>query len=445
MRDELLDRIQRGLAGKAEHIMLLDFLDAHPDLLDARSEAVLDDLARTLQAGDFGPLRALARLYARRGDFAEATRLYRWLATKVAALGAWYSDEEARIDARELFEEVLDVLGQDGVDPGLLADVAADIVFFASAGSDPWSRSQQDTFALEVWTKVLPPAEALERLSRLTDSISTTHFDTAPARQLAKSALELYLKAGQLDRALVCLEVALCTFDESLFDDVEYLWPSPSYPGNLSGQDLAKLFPSQAPDFPAPEDWYRAAAAALFEWHSAGRISGAVATRGIALATWRLDQLGATGGASLEALIETCLAQPSDATARRWSSSSQADGPDESQPDSIQSFAMLNLIDAARLTGRAGLGNRLEEHLERTGRLPIARVPALVNRLLVQTGPGRALAVGERYLATYHTGELIETLREAALALGATERAAELEALAAQEQAAREKLAELGL
>jgi len=444
LRDELIGRIESGLAGKAEHIMLLDFLDTHPELVDARCEAVLDDLARTLQAGDFGPLRALARLYARRGDHTEAARLYRWLATKVAAIGAWYGDEESRVDADGLFKEAQEVLGAEGVDPTLLIDVAGDIVFFATAGSDTWARSQQDRFALNVWTQVLPPAEALARLAELTDSISTTHFESGPARDLAKAALPLYLKAGQIDRALVCLEVSLCTFDPSLFADVEYPWPAPTYPGNLSSLDYAAWFPEATADFPEPERWYAAAAAALVEWHQAGRIKGTTAARGIALASLRLGSESAQSDA-LTSTIGLALAQPRDAQPHVWNYGSRF-GPQSGTttpegPEALTANNMLDLLDAARMTGQARLADSLELHLDVSGQLPIGRVPGLIERVLIGGSPARALAIGERYLATYHATELVGTMREAAQQLGATKRAGELKQLQQDEQAAREELA----
>lgn len=443
VRDELLTRLESGLAGKTEHIMLLDFLDAHPELVDARAEAILDELSRTLQAGDFGPLRALARLYARRGDLAEAARLYRWLATKVAAIGAWYGDEEPHIEPRGLFREVHEVLADD---QQLLVAFVEDLIFFATAGSDPWSRGQQDRFALELWTEVLPPAEALARLQSLTDSISNTVFEAGPARDLALAAMPLYLKAGELERALVCLEVGLCTFDSELFAGVEYAWPSPNYPGNLNNQQLAALFPSKAPDFPDADAWYEASAAALVDWYRAGRITARAAARGVALASLRRHQQGnPESSPQLETLIQLALAQSPEASGRpsRWNYNREPLADDEGEPEPLSGYQMLDLLDAARFTGRLALADALERRLESTGRLPLGRVPAYLGRVSSRFGPVRALALGEGYLVTTHAGDLLATLEEAALRLGASARAAELAKLADDEQAARVALSKL--
>ena len=414
VRDELLATIDAEQAGKIEHVMLLLLLDADPDLLDARAELVLEELARTLQTGDLGPLRALARLHARRGSTESALRLYRWCASKVEPITGFFPmDDGELIGARDLLAEVKETLTGDD-----LLRITEEILFFATLAEDDWDRGAGDLLALQTWMDMVPADEALVRCEPFLSKLSTTEFDAAPARELGKMAATLYLEAGQTERALTCFEIGMAKFDRSLFPGVVYLWPNPENQGYLSRQDLALFFPEDSSVFRDPVAWYRGLAAKVAEWLDSERINTTEAARISAFAGLRLAELGM--GESTVEIVTRALA---------WEGLS---------PDSS-----LYLVDAARAAGAFELANATERTLFEKNELRLERVQELVARVLEAEGPEAALDLGDS-LTTYTLHpRLLEVLVEAAQAHGDPERLDAVTRLQAQAEAARARLKEL--
>ena len=390
---------------------------------------MLADLARTLQAGDLGPLRALARLHARRGNLDEAVRLYRWCATKVQPVGYWPGDDEVLIPARELLDEVQETLAADR--DGLVA-VVEDVVSYAGAGDDRFGRDEAAILALEAWTEVLDGAAALERLRDELTVISLTTFDAAPPRRLALAALPLYLKAGEVDRALVCLEVGLCSFDRELFPTDTFLWPDPTRPGYLSSRDLARLWPEDPAARLGLEDltdaaratqadWSRRSGEALVAWLADERVTPSVAARALALSIWRLAQLGEQAAAGE-------LVAAAEAT---WGE------------DALSRGDWLFLVDAARHAGRDELADAVQARLFEAGELHVERLAEVVRATLEAEGPAAALAQAEGPLAWSLHPELLEVALEAAEGAGQEQRKLELQALIDDADAARAELERL--
>ena len=461
VRDDLLANFNAGHSGKVEQIELLALLDENPELVSPAAEAALSTLSRTLRTGDFGPLRSLARLYARRGDVEEATRLYRWLATQVASVDAWYGDEIPRIPARELFNEVKTVLADD---PAASIQITQDIVDFATAGSDPWSRQAQDLFAISVWTELLEPEQALERLESTLATVSATDFSLGVRRPLATSAVGMYLRSGNLERALECLEVVACTFDIVLDPDARYYGGSPGYPNYLTDTMFNELFPGDTLDELTARstsdsdetidkdtqsdidpailiEWYPRVSETLIDWYRAGRTRGDSMAKGVAFAAWRYHQLTGLELPALEAYADLLLNLPADAETKRWSWSPSL--PLSDAPDAVSVSAQLFAIDALRLTGRAGLALQLEAKLADEQRLSLGRLGTYLANKLALEGPEAAIKLANETLELYHAEVLIQVARDAAQALGQSDRVAELDALLETERAARVKLFEL--
>ena len=449
VRDALLANFNAGRSGKVEQIELLALLDENPELVSPAAEAALGTLSRTLRTGDFGPLRSLARLYARRGDVEEATRLYRWLATQVASVDAWYGDEIPRIPARELFDEVHSVLGEH---LEACVQITQDIVDFATAGSDPWSRQSQDLFALSVWTELLDPVEALERLESTLATVSATDFSLGVRRPLATSAVGMYLRSGNLERALECLEVVTCTFDIALDPEARYYGGSPGYPNYLTDTLLNELFPGEMLNAPNADDepdidpailieWYPRVSERLIEWYQAGRTRGDTMARGVAFAAWRYHQLTGSELPQLEAYADLLLGLPAVAEIKRWSWNTSV--ALTTTPDAISSSAQLFAIDALRLSGRDGLALQLEAKLASEQSLSVGRLGTFLAHKLDLEGPEAVLDLANETLDLYHAEAIVTVARDAAQALGQAERVAELEALLESERAARIKLFEL--
>ena len=414
VRGELLSAIASNVAGKVEHAMLLQLLDNSPELLDANSEAVLDELARTLQSGDLGPLRALARLHGRRGDTRAAIRIYRWCASKVQPVTNYFmADTGDMIDARDLLEEVKETLNGDD-----LFSVVEDIVFYSTSGGDGWERGENELFTMQTWKDMVSPEEALLRCGEVLKTISLTDFSAPPPRQLAKQATALYLQVGHTERALECLEIALATFDRSLFVGVDYLWPDPERPGLVGAPDLLALFPEDSSAYPNAVDWYKGVAAALAEWHGDERVTVYEAARMSAFAALRLAQLGEN-----EAAIAVVT------TAMGW--------------DDVPSNALLYLIDAAREAGADELAFSVERSSYEKGELILERVAEVVAGVHQTEGAEAALAIGDDLLVyTRHPG-ILSALVDAAAASGDESRLVAMQELQARAKAADEHLEEL--
>ena len=414
VRDNLLSTIASKQAGKIQHAMLLQLLDNQPELLNEECEAVLEELARTLQADDLGPLRALARLHARRGSIDSAVRIYRWCASKVRPVTGYFMDDGmGMIDPRGFLEEVKETLtGED------LYSVVEDIVFFATSSGNVWDRGQNELFAMQTWRDMVPAGEALTRCTEVLKTISTTEFDAAPPRELAKVAVGLYLEGGDTARALECFEVGLATFDRSLFGGIEYLWPDPERPGYVSSQDLVAFFPEDSSAYPAAVDWYQAVATVLAEWHDDERITDFEAVRLSAFAALRLAQLG-----EAQSAVEIVT------NALTW--------------DDLPSGADLYLVDAARAAGAEDLAFAAERASYEKGELILERVAEVVAGVQRAEGPEAALAMGDDLLVFTRHPRILSALVDAASASGDPERVRALEGLQAEAKAADERLKEL--
>jgi len=438
-RDALLARFDAGRSGKLDQIELLTLLDAHPGLVSAEAEAALDTLGRALRSGDLGPLRALARLHAQRGDLAEATRLYRWLATQVAPIGAWFGDELARLDARELFEEVRDTLAAD---PAAQRQVTADIVAFATAGSEPWSRQTQDRFAIEVWTELLPPAEAAEELADLLAELSTDTVEEGLQRGLALEASVLYLHSGAYARAIECLELGIAVFDVALSGERMHYGGTPSYPNALSSSHLAALFPAE----PEPElaellpGWYPRVADALVAWHADGRLRAHTFAQAFALAVWRHHQLTGEVLPQLAEVVQRIQDQDPDLQALRFTFDRTSADNSGDHPDPVRGGTAFFVLDAAELVGAEDLAYGLAQHMAEEGSLGAARLALHLGAVQEREGPAAALAAAEETLERAPAQALLVAAADAAEAAGAPERAAELRAKAQTEAAAWQAL-----
>ncbi|MFT5198939.1 MAG: tetratricopeptide (TPR) repeat protein [Planctomycetota bacterium] len=415
VRDGLIGELQANQAGKVQHAMLLQLFDDHPELLDADSAAVLEDLARTLQTTDLGPLRKLAQLHARRGTSDSAMRIYGWCAAKVKPLSnfSFRGEVDDRLDARDLLEEVKEILEGEQ-----LLTVTEQILFSATSGGDRWDRGQNEIFILETWRDMVPAEQALERCATVLAQLSTTEFDAAPTRALAKGAVPLYLQVGDTERALMCLEIALAKFDRNLFGGVDYLWPDPERPGLLGNQDLKAFFPEDSSAYPNAHAWYSQVAQLLAEWLADERIGVADASRFSAFAALRLAQLGANEEAI--AIIQTALA---------W--------------EEVPGRSILFLTDAARLAGAEEIAFQAERALFDKHELLLERVQDLAAAVQKGEGPAAALAMTDDLIQfTQHDG-LVDALIVAATELDDTDRLAQLKDLKARAGVARTRLKEL--
>ncbi|MEM7261370.1 MAG: tetratricopeptide repeat protein, partial [Planctomycetota bacterium] len=200
--EQLVADIEVGRAGKIDYVLLLSLFEKDPDRIGSEGRSLLGDLAKTVHplAGD--QLRRLARLYARMGATDEAERLYRWC----ASLTSWESyfprnQQFPPIPGADLIDEVVETLDGD-----VRERVIEAILSLGEPEEDSWSRDQYEVRVLETWIKIAGPREALERCRELCEG--ATRLERTVKRQTAKIAARLYAHAGEIDRALACLEIA---------------------------------------------------------------------------------------------------------------------------------------------------------------------------------------------------------------------------------------------
>ena len=408
---ELLGRVRAGHAGKVDYVLLLVLLDVTPERSTADTEEVLGDLARTLSPTDTAQLRRLARVHARLDAREEAARIYRWCATRTQDVRRYVFDDEGGISAQELVKEVKENLEGDE-----RVAVTEAILSFSDPGDDRWARASHEALVLDTWTELLGPAAALERCRPICAAV--TDHGTGLRREVAARAAALYARGGELERALACLETAVCELDPALFPAEFRRFNWAERPGYLDHAELRRLFPAPSTleeEWPAAADWYRAAAAALEGWLAEDRVALDNTAQALALAALRLHQAGDTEGgrAILERLQER---------------------------DDLSPARSLWVADAARELGASELADAVEARLFEERRLHVERVPELVARVLASEGPAAALALGERAAELTLHPDLLELLVEAAEAAGDAAATARWRATADEARAAREAL-----
>lgn len=405
---DLLEDVRAGRAGQLEHALLLTLLDEHPGERTGEARAVLDDLARTLNPVDAAALRRLARVFARTGDTEAAKRLYSWCGTQAnAATRYLFGGNTASVSADELVEEVKEMLAGDD----RLA-VLEDVLTFANPGEDAWRSEEFDALALQTWEELAGPAVALEKCRSICER--ATDFSRGLRRDAAKHAAWLYARAGELDRALACLEAGVCSLDPALFPSDLRWWYAIERPNGLTHADLRRLFPRDMDGWDA-RAWLLAAAAALDGWLDDERVRADSVAEALAVIARRLHELGDDEAA--RAVVGRLLAR-----------------------DTFAASKQLWIADAARECGLADEAAAIERRLLEDRRLHVERVPELVARELETAGPAAALALGEPAAELIRHAELLALLVSASEALADEERASRWRAAAQEAATARTEL-----
>jgi len=402
---ELVAQVRAGRAGKKEYALLLKGLEAAPDALGDRTRAVLADLAATLNPDDVAQARRLARVLARTGEPDRAARLFAWCVTRLDAANDFFS----RTSPAALVEDCCDVLEGER-----LVRVVEKVLRATRPGPqlDPFRYRDDNDAALRIrtWKRVLGPDRALERCRELCERAAAR--PTVLRRQSARLAAALFARAGETDKAVRCLENAICRMEpeQVAADDLPPWYGTTQLRARgLGAADLGRLFPRDAR--PA---WLRAASAAVRSWRDAGRLHERTGLRMTALLALRLHEAGA----------------PAEATTLLDEAEQAAAG----DPSSL-----LWVADVARRTGRSERADRIEERLLAERRLHVERVPDAIRRVRARDGAAAALAAGERAAEyTLHPG-LLALLQETARAADRPGRARHWAGVAAQVEARERK------
>ena len=386
---ELLDRALAGEASKAEHLQLLALLEAHPEAVGEEARRVLDDLEGSLHPRDGRQLLRLARVMAATGERQRALDLYRWCAT-LASASNYFSgrtDDYGTLPVAQLVREVKETLdgGED------LVAVVEEVLRFSSPVRYPWERESYQRLVLDTWSGMLDPASALEHCREICAEADSR--DQPLRRQVARQAALLYGQNAEFERAIACLEAAVCSFPADAFASDRYRWyGSPGW-ARLSTAEFRLFLPADLADWRDPAGWFEALGDALLGWIEDGRVDPGQGCRAVSLVAWRLHQRGEQEAA--RAFLERLQGMSfEDVDARLW------------------------LADALRRCGDEGAAHGIEADLLAAQRLNLWRLPDLVRKQLEREGPAAALAAGERLREHTLHPELLVLMVEAAAAAG---------------------------
>ena len=400
----LLERERRGEVGKLEYGLLFSLLEMVPDLPRESLERTLSGLLENLSPTDTTQLRRLARLYAKSGFGEKAGTIYRWcgVVQPDRSFSYWSS-------ANDLLGEVIEELEGDE----RIRTVEA-VLALSDPGEDAyWGREYYETLVLETWVKLLGSERALEKARSICEN--TTELGNSPKRDAARLAALLYAQAGEIDAALDCLEVALCTLEAP--DDLQYSWFRSRFenPGWLDRETQKKLFPLDSAEGPDAGAWYDALATRLHEWNKAERLRENVAFELLALCAIRLHESGEV-----------------DSAAHWLSVVEEGVGTSANQA--------LWLADLHRKFGEEAPATAIERRLLEEGRLHLGRLAEVVERVRESEGAERALSLAEPVGAYVLETEFLDAIIESAGAAENPARVARWTELRGAAEAAREEL-----
>lgn len=401
---ELLERERSGDAGKVEYGLLFALLEMaeerDPEELDRTLQGLLENLSPT----DTGQLQRLARLYAKSDMQEKAGTIYRWCAVVQPDRSLRYWDT-----AGDLLGEVIAELEGDE----RIRTVEA-VLALSDPGEDAfWGRDGYESLVIQTWEKLLGADRALERARRVCET--STVLAEMPKRNSARAAAYLYARAGEIDRALECLEVSLCELEVPA--DLKYPWYRYQFenPGWIGYEDLRRFFPEDASDWPAAAEWYTAVAERVAEWQDAERLREDSAFQLMALAALRLHEVGdAEGGAEL--LERAAPLAGENANHLLW------------------------IADIARRTGDEARAVEIERTLLAEGRLNLGRTPEVIAGLREAGDPARALELGAPIAEHSLDPVILEELVLAAEAAGRADEAASWRERKAAAELARDEL-----
>ena len=178
--------------------------------------------------------------------------------------------------------------------------------------------------------------------------------------------------------------------------------------------DYQWLFPKDRSDWKDAPGWYEAVAERMLKWRDDQKLSRHAPLHVLALIVERLRESGRTPPAGLVATVEKSI---SDAANDR-----------------------VILADVMRAAGRGDEALAIERELLDAGRLHPDRMAAIVTHVREESGPEKALDLGESLTEYTLHPDLLEVLIQAAKQLGDEPRAARWEKTKAEASVAQRKL-----
>ena len=408
--------LQRGTAGRLEHALLLTMLEEDPEGVIEDPAALLQDLAQTTNAQDSAQIRRLARIQAALGRPENAARLYRWCAARAGESNPMmgrviYVSGRPGMAGNELLEEVGEVLEGD-----LKVETVEAILELSRPQQQTWQgptwRDGYDTLVLHTWLKVVGPDEALVRCREVIDELGD--LEQGLRRNAAKLAAGMLAKAGEHERALRCLEVAICKHEP--VGEVQF-WQQRMFTqfGYMSADDIRRLFPADTEGWKDAGGWFEAAADALLGWQEAERSGGSASFQALAILALRLEEAGKSDKA--QELLEHLRKEAKDSPG-----------------------SQLWIIDVARELEQEDVAYQLERGLLESGKLGTGRIQEVLERVGEREGADVALDLGEVLTKTTVRKQLMDTLVKIAKAQDDEARTRRIEALAKEAEEARKAL-----
>ena len=379
---KILARHDAGSASRSDYARLFAMLGRQ----ESRPAALKDDtlIALLHAVGTEGvQLRGLAGIVARFGDAKMASALYRWCAVDLGKVDERTGRPIKQTDQTSLLQEVLSRLSG--------APRSAAVAAILRAGSPGRlgtirSNAGIDRFENEVLTTIaaLEGTRAAYTAARpIVDSLDD--LEGEPRRLTARTAAGLLARAGEVERAIRLLEIAMCKHPvptSATYIRNPRAWTNP---GRFDDEALRWLFPKALDDWTGASAWYAAVAPKITAWIEAQRIDHLDGYRALCVVAIRAHEAGATNvtGDVLPRLASFEKPHPSH---------------------------YLWQADVLRHTGREIGAFTIEEKLLEQGRLHPERIPSVVAWVLADRGPEPALALGEQWAQVCLHPDLLDLL-----------------------------------
>lgn len=406
----LVQEAASGRTGKEAATLLLTLAERHPEAVGDEFGALIDDLLRTVHPLDGPQLRRMARILVRLDRAEEADRLYRWCAT-LCTSDRFYYDDNAPFPAIPR-EELIDEISEEVEDEAARVRAVRAVLEWSRPADGSWSFDSYLVFAIDTWRDAVGTDRVLEYAPGLVEQVLDLRFGMN--RNAARKLVDVLARAGRVDEAVRCVDLALCKQDPSAS-----LLPGSrrsvyGYAGSYSNEDLRRWFPAEWDGWRSPRGW--CGALALHVTRSAGeaRMNELGALKLLCLIAVRQYELSDTEAAdsTWEAARAIAEAQAARSCARRFVEWKSTAG--------LSPENQLWLADSARRLGRVSRARSIERELYETARLPVERLPDYLRATADETNPEAAFARVEERARFSRQDALIDLLIELATEFGDT-------------------------
>ena len=423
--------LRGGRAGKEAASVLLTLCERHPDAVGDEIGALLDDLVRTVHPLDGGQLRRMSRILARIGRTEEAARMYEWCGTLCTTDRYGFSNQETfpAIPRHELVKEIAEEL-EDG---DAKIEVIRRVLGWTKSTPDRWNNTVDSyiVFALDTWKDIVGE----ERFFEFAEPLLPDVYDLSSGvnRRSAKRFVLPLAKAGRIEEAIRCLDLALCEQDmtQSTLEDPQ--WSNYDDQGSFNDNDLRAWLPPNWEGFEKPLAWCSALSRALPKWIEEERYYASRGLRILYLSSLRQHELGDVEGAHATWDVANKIADEPEkgSWSRRWNRFGEKKAKRNSSDD-------LWLADVARRSGRESTAIAIERRLFDERKLHVERIPDLLAKVADEEGLDQAWTFALEQAEFSRHPRLMEVVIDLAKRREDTEAVAEWTATHEAAEAARE-------